>query len=73
MFNNPEVRNWLSVVLGALVACAAALADSFYFKAWGSNADLVIFMAGLGALGLHITATVSANAVVKGINSNTGG
>lgn len=71
--SNPEIRNWASVILASLLACGGALVDSFFFHQWGANTDLVIFMGGLGALGLHTTAVVSTNAIAKKINSDSGG
>jgi hypothetical protein len=62
---DPEVRAWISVILGALIACGAALSDAFYFKAFGVNADLVIFMGGLAALGLHVTAVAATTTAIS--------
>jgi hypothetical protein len=61
MLDNPDIRNWISVIIAAIISCGAGLLDAFQFHYFGANTDLVLLMAGLGALGLHTTATTMTN------------
>jgi hypothetical protein len=74
MFSNPDVRNWVSVVTGAVLACAFAAGDVFYFHRLASEVDLLFFVGGLSALGIHIawtngptTATIVSSTETKGV------
>lgn len=68
MFSS-EMRNWYSVIIGSLIACGIATADAFHYHSFGTNADLILFMGGLGALGLHISAVTATNAAVNAVKS----
>lgn len=73
MLTNPDVRNWISVTLASVIACGSGLGDAVFSHVFGSNADLLLLMGGLGALGLHITAVNVANTVTKAVNNATNG
>lgn len=64
-----EMRNWYSVLIGAMIACGVGVGDAFHFHSFGTNADLILFMGGLAALGLHIQSVATTNAVVAGTST----
>lgn len=65
MLNNPDVRNWISITLASILACGSGMIDAFKFHYFGQNVDLILFMGGLGALGVHVTAVNTASSIAK--------
>lgn len=48
-------RNWLSVVVGSLVAVGVGVADAFVVhSAFGTSADLLFIVGGLAGLGVKV-------------------
>ena len=53
VLSSPEVRNWISTVLGVVIVCGLFGADMLHFHQVGVAGDVGIIVTALAALGVH--------------------
>lgn len=54
-------RNWISTIVGGLVAVGVGTIDLFVFHRAGDAADIMFVSAGLAAFGLHVALTTNTD------------
>jgi hypothetical protein len=53
MLTNPDVRSWISTLLGVVIVCGLFGADLLHFHQAGTTADVALIVGAVGALGIR--------------------
>jgi hypothetical protein len=60
--SSPEVRNWISTVVGVIIICGIFGSDLLHFHQVGAIGDVGIIVGAVGALGVHASFQVGKGA-----------